>query len=101
MVNELRAVNTRTARHGSPSQQCPMICSGCTAFVSQVSVQSRTPVGNGTGGVGRPRKRRGMESLWHLFDPEQVEFRRLSEQVRDVSMNLKNKFRTSAYQVSA
>ncbi|XP_033753689.1 uncharacterized protein LOC117337042 isoform X2 [Pecten maximus] len=27
-----------------------------------------------------------------------LEFRRLSDQVRDVSMNLKNKFRTSAYQ---
>ena len=37
-----------------------------------------------------------MKSVWYI---DQVEFRRLQEQVRDVSMNLKNKFRTSAYQV--
>ena len=37
-----------------------------------------------------------MKDVWYI---DQVEFKRLQEQVRDVSMNLKNKFRTSAYQV--
>lgn len=35
--------------------------------------------------------------MWYF---DQVEFKKLQEQVRDVSQNLKNKFRTSAYQVS-
>jgi hypothetical protein len=35
--------------------------------------------------------------IWSTND--QVEFKKLTEQVRDVSMNLRNKFRTSAYQV--
>lgn len=35
--------------------------------------------------------------IWSTND--QVEFKKLTDQVRDVNMNLRNKFRTSAYQV--
>ena len=35
--------------------------------------------------------------LWYF---DQVEFKRLQEQVRDVNVSLKTKFKTSAYQVS-
>lgn len=41
-----------------------------------------------------------MKNFIYLTDFEQVEFKRLQEQVRDVSFNLRNRFRTSAYQVS-
>ena len=37
-----------------------------------------------------------MKTLWYV---DQLEFRKLQEQVKDVSMNLKSRFRTSAYQV--
>ena len=36
------------------------------------------------------------KSVWYV---DQAEFRKLQEQVRDVSMNLKNRFRASAYEV--
>lgn len=35
--------------------------------------------------------------IWSTND--QVEFKKLTDQVKDVSMNLRNRFRTSAYQV--
>lgn len=37
--------------------------------------------------------------IWSTND--QVEFKKLTDQVRDVNMNLRNKFRTSAYQVKS
>lgn len=37
--------------------------------------------------------------IWSTND--QVEFKKLTDQVRDVNMNLRNKFRTSVYQVKS
>ncbi|XP_021375884.1 uncharacterized protein LOC110464787 isoform X3 [Mizuhopecten yessoensis] len=48
-----------------------------------------------TGEEGNEKDDKEKENLCTLT---KLEFRRLSDQVRDVSMNLKNKFRTSAYQ---
>ncbi|XP_045192641.2 uncharacterized protein LOC123548981 isoform X2 [Mercenaria mercenaria] len=49
-------------------------------------------------GANDEKKHEALVKAEDFYSMTKVEFRRLQEQVKDVSMNLRNKFRTSAYQ---